>query len=80
MIELHVTLVVAAAVAAVLTGRITPANAQGAHRLWLVVLASPFLWLAGASLFAPVLTVGFSPGCSRPGSSQPTAQAVGCFR
>src|SRR5687767_2281987 len=62
MIELHVTLAVTAAIAAGLTARITPANAPAAHRLWLLVLASPVLWCAGALVFSPSVTVSLRPG------------------
>ena len=62
MIELHVALAVAAAMAAALTLKITPANAPWAHRLWLLVLASPVLWAVGAILFSPAVMVSLRPG------------------
>ena len=55
MIDLQLKLAVAAAVAWILTRKVTPANAANAHRLWLVVIASPFLWLAGPALIPPVV-------------------------
>lgn len=62
MIDLQLKLAIAAALAWLVTRRVTPANAARAHRVWLVVVLSPALWLAGEWCFAPVAYVGFREG------------------
>jgi beta-lactamase regulating signal transducer with metallopeptidase domain len=58
MIDLQIKLAIAAAVAWAVTRRVTPGNAASAHRLWLVVILSPLLWLAGGWLVTPVVFAG----------------------
>jgi beta-lactamase regulating signal transducer with metallopeptidase domain len=75
MIDLIVKMAIAAALAWLFTRRVTPANAAAAHRLWLVVVTSPVLWLAGQSLFAPVAYARLRTGALPESLSAPSAGA-----
>lgn len=55
MIDLQLKFALVASIAWVATRGITPANAASAHRVWLVVLLSPVLWLAGEWGFTPLV-------------------------
>lgn len=62
MIDLHVKFAIVAAFAWIVTRRVTPSNAAGAHRLWVAVAASPLLWLAGEWMFVPLAYAGLREG------------------
>ena len=53
LIDLSVKWGALALLALALTRRTTPANAASAHRLWLAVLLTPFLWILGIACLSP---------------------------
>ena len=57
MIDLSAKFALAAVVAWLLTRRATPSQAAAAHRVWLLVLALPVLWLLAGALIAPAVFV-----------------------
>jgi beta-lactamase regulating signal transducer with metallopeptidase domain len=62
MIDLQFKFAVAVAFAWVATRRVSPANAASAHRVWLLVLASPVLWMVGETLVPPIAFARLRPG------------------
>lgn len=75
MIDLQLKLATAAALAWLLTRHVTPASARHAHRLWLVVIHSPVLWLAGSSLISPLMTAQIRNGVMPESIVNPTPAA-----
>ena len=76
MIDLHVKFAIVAALAWIVTRRVTPSNAAGAHRLWVAVVASPLLWLAGEWTFAPLAYAGLREGVLPQVLASPSPQVV----
>ena len=64
MIDLVVEWSCAAAVAWLVTRRALPAQASAAHRLWMLVLAYPLLWLAAGRL-VPTIAFVLLIGCQQ---------------
>ena len=57
MIDVTVKFAALAALAWMLTIRVTPRNAANAHRLWLAVMGSPALWFLGTAVLPPIAYV-----------------------
>ena len=79
IVDLSVKWAVAAAVAAVLTRRVTPAYAAAAHRVWLLVLLSPVWWLAGEWLFAPAVLFRLTQDAVPPALAERAGGGVAVF-
>lgn len=76
IVDLSVKWAVAAAIAAVLTRRVTPAHAAAAHRVWLLVLLSPVWWLAGEWLFAPAVLLRLTQDAVPPALAERAAGSL----
>ena len=62
MLDLQIKFAFAAALAWLVTRRVTPGNAAAAHRLWFAVILAPVAWAIGRLLVAPVAYARLEPG------------------